>query len=106
MIPGGTPSPPSSLAIAVVTAIEVSELADISGLTGQRRSVGHLIRVLSDAGVLDRDEASVIADLLPLLNKAVHSEEYSREAAGWALQVGPELLAGLDRKIGERKQGS
>jgi hypothetical protein len=39
------------------------------------------------------------------LNKAVHSEEYSREAAGWAMQVGPELLAGLDRKIAERKKG-
>jgi hypothetical protein len=32
----------------------------------------------------------VIADLLPLLNKAVHSEEYSREAAGWAITIGPE----------------
>jgi hypothetical protein len=85
----------------------LGELATVSGLKGgpPRRGVGQLIRILSDEGVLDRDEASVIADLLPLMNKAVHSEEYSQEAAGWAIRVGPELLAAIDRKIAEKKQG-
>src|SRR5262249_47318430 len=84
----------------------LGELAAISGLTGPLRGTGHLIRILSEAGVLDRDEASVIADLLPLMNKAIHSEEYSREAAGWAIQVGPKLLAGIDRKIAGKRQGT
>jgi hypothetical protein len=84
----------------------LGELAAISGLTAPRRSIGHLIRILNEAGVLDRDEASVIADLLPLMNKAIHSEEYSREAPGWAIQVGPELLAGIDRKIAEKRHGT
>jgi hypothetical protein len=79
------------------------ELAAVSGFKGRRRSIVHLISVLSNMEVLDREEASVIADLLPLLNKAVHSEEYSQEAAGWAMEIGPELLAGLDKKIAERK---
>jgi hypothetical protein len=69
----------------------LGELATVRGLKGgpPPRGVGQLIRILSDEGVLDRDEASVIADLLPLMNKAVHSEEYSQEAAGWAIRVGP-----------------
>lgn len=38
-------------------------------------------------------------DLVPLLNRAVHAEEFSGEAADWAIQVGPSLLAGLDFRI-------
>jgi hypothetical protein len=43
-------------------------------------------------------ERKLRAALLPLLNRAAHSEEYSKEAADWAITVGPKLLAGLDEK--------
>jgi hypothetical protein len=64
------------------------------------------IRDLSTANVLSREQASALSDLLPLLNRAVHSHEYTNEAADWAMTVGPKLLAGLDERASQLKGGS
>ncbi len=37
--------------------------------------------------------------LLPTLNKAVHAQDLDARAFNWAMDVGPQLLAGLDAKI-------
>ncbi|CAN7585318.1 DUF4145 domain-containing protein [Bosea sp. LjRoot237] len=57
------------------------------------------VRWLRSKGVLTPQEASVISDLLPLLNAAVHSRELTPEAAKWAMDNGPSLLASLDKKV-------
>jgi hypothetical protein len=82
----------------------IRDLGKLAGVEQRRGPVVQNVKLLRDTGALHADEAGAIEDLMPLLNKAVHSEEYSREAAGWAMQVGPELLAALDRKIAERNQ--
>jgi hypothetical protein len=79
----------------------IRELGKLSGFEQRRGPVLQNVRLLRNEGVLQAGEAGAIEDLMPLLNKAVHSEEFSREAAGWAMQVGPRILAGLDRKIEE-----
>jgi hypothetical protein len=57
------------------------------------------IRVrLEQAQILTHEQANALRDLLPLLNKALHSEEYSKDAADWAISFGPKLLAGLDER--------
>ena len=48
---------------------------------------------------LDQQEISVIADLMPTLNNAVHAQDLDARSYKWAIEVGPQLLAGLDAKI-------
>jgi hypothetical protein len=73
------------------------DLARIAGFT-QAAPLSGLVRNLEEAKVLTHEQASALRDLLPLLNKALHSEEYSKEGADWAITFGPKLLAGLDER--------
>jgi len=73
------------------------DLAKIAGIS-QAAPLSRLATNLEVAKVLTHEQASALRDLLPLLNKASHSEEYSKEAADWAIRVGPKLVAGLDER--------
>jgi hypothetical protein len=73
------------------------DLAKIAGIS-QAAPLSRLATNLEAAKVLTHEQASALRDLLPLLNKASHSEEYSIEAADWAIRVGPKLVAGLDER--------
>lgn len=73
------------------------DLAKIVGIS-QRAPLSHLATNLEEARVLTPEQAHVLRDLMLLLNTATHSEEYSKEAAGWAIAVGPKLVAGLDER--------
>ncbi len=61
--------------------------------------VGYLIRSLDEAQVLRPQERSVLDDLIGLLNRAVHGADVDARAASWALEIGPQLLGSLDRRI-------
>lgn len=71
------------------------DLAKIAGIS-QAAPLSRLVTNLESAEALTREQSSALRDLLPLLNKALHSEEYSREAADWAITIGPKLVAGLE----------
>jgi hypothetical protein len=73
------------------------DLAKIAGIS-QAAPLTRLATNLEAAQVLTHEQASALHDLLPLLNKALHSEEYSKEAADWAITFGPKLVAGLDER--------
>jgi hypothetical protein len=73
------------------------DLAKIAGVS-QAAPLSRLATNLESAQVLTHEQAGALRDLLPLLNKALHSEEYSKEAADWAITFGPKLLAGLDER--------
>jgi hypothetical protein len=75
------------------------ELGEMAGVDASRAAIGRLVRALEEKGALDRREISVIADLVPTLNKAVHADDLDWRAFDWAMDVGPQLLAGLDAKI-------
>lgn len=68
-------------------------------------SVGYLIRSLDEANVLSPEERSVLDDLIGLLNRAVHGADVDSRAAAWALEIGPQLLASLDRRIQTEQAG-
>ena len=44
-------------------------------------------------------ERSVLADMVGLLNNAVHGAKVDHRAASWAIDVGPRLLKALDERI-------
>jgi hypothetical protein len=77
----------------------LSEIAEPLGLKSHRYSIRGLLRELSERQVLTQQERSVLENLLELLNHAVHGGEITREAAGWAMDVGPRLLEGLKERF-------
>jgi hypothetical protein len=68
-----------------------------------KASVGQLLRLLDGHGLLTSQERMVLADLIGLLNGAVHGATVDERAAQWAMDVGPRLLGALDAKIQAKK---
>jgi len=75
------------------------QLAESRGLRGRRAGVRELLEVLSQNEVLSIQERGVLADLIVLLNSAVHGAEVDQRAAKWAIDVGPRILKAVDEKI-------
>ena len=79
-------------------------LTEKTGGVPRQRGVGGYLFYLRDKGVLTQEQHSVLADMIGLLNSAVHGAEVRKDIAAWAMDVGPKLLAELDRRIEEGKQ--
>ena len=81
----------------------LSLLTEAHSLNAGRRplGVGQLLRLLAQAEVLTNEERSILADMVNLLNSAVHGAEIDPRAAAWAIDVGPRLLASLDERVKE-----
>ena len=77
------------------------QIAKSRGVTGESRTLRSVVGQLARLGVIPRDEASALADLLPLLNKAVHGATVDRAALEWALDFGPPLLDALEEHLGK-----
>lgn len=74
-------------------------LAQQQGVGGQNQGIGVLMRNLRTAGAIKPQEDSVLRDLIGLLNEAVHGADVDLRAAQWAIEVGPQLLASLDKRV-------
>jgi hypothetical protein len=77
----------------------LSQIAESHQVTVRRPGVGSLLRVLVDNNLVTRQQQSVLADMMILLNSAVHGGKTDDRAADWALEVGPRLLASLDELV-------
>jgi hypothetical protein len=77
------------------------QLTEARNLNVSRRplGVGQLLRLLALAEVLTNEERSILADMVNLLNSAVHGAEVDPRAAAWAIDVGPRLLTSLDERV-------
>ena len=76
----------------------LTEIAESNGLSGEKAGVGRLLRILSAKNLLSQEQRSVLADMVNLLNAAVHGGDIDNRAAEWALDVGPRLLNTLEGK--------
>ena len=65
------------------------------GITATRGPILSIARQLTKDGVLPEGTVSVLSDLLPLLNKAVHGAQVDPRSVEWALSAGAEILAAL-----------
>ncbi|HID30653.1 MAG TPA: hypothetical protein EYP19_11695 [Desulfobacterales bacterium] len=74
------------------------QLAESREIRVQKASVGRLMRLLVEQGVLTQEEYGVLADMIGLLNSAVHGASVDRRAVDWAMEVGPRLLRSLDER--------
>lgn len=75
------------------------KLAESANIDTRKTSVGRLINTLNKSNLLSFEERSVLADLIILLNAAVHGAKVDERSADWAMDIGPRLLKGLDNKI-------
>lgn len=75
-------------------------IAESNDVKRKRARLSGIVHELATREIIRQEEASAIADLLPLLNKAVHGARVDRASAEWALRFGPPLLDAL------RKRGS
>ncbi len=83
----------------------LSSLAEIYGLNERRGlGIGQALRALTQAKVLTNEEMSILADMVNLLNSAVHGAQVDSRAATWAIDVGPRLLTSLDERILEARR--
>ena len=64
-----------------------------------RQGVGGLMRVLKKEGVLSQQEYNVLADMVGMLNSAVHGASVDKRAVSWAMDTGQRLLKSLDERI-------
>lgn len=69
------------------------------GLATERQGVSILLRHLKESKVLSNEQASVLQDVIGLLNRAVHGADIGQQEAQWAIEIGPSLLAGLDSHL-------
>ena len=74
------------------------EVATANGIGAERTALRKVVRELTRQNIIRGEEAGAIADLLPLLNRAVHGAKVDRASAEWALSFGPHLLDALRGK--------
>jgi hypothetical protein len=63
-----------------------------------RRPLGQTLRTLVERGALDQRLASGLDDLIAAGNQAAHGASVEPNVAQWAVEVGPRVLAMLDRE--------
>lgn len=80
----------------------LKNIAEIKKISTYNKGISPLFRILSEQQVLSNEERSVLADLVGLLNNAVHGAEVDHRAAQWAIEIGPRILKGLDERLKEK----
>ena len=76
-------------------------LAEIHGVGTAMQGMGRLLRELARRGILTEDEESVLADLVHMLNAAVHGASVDPRATEWAMDVGPQLIQSFEEKLAQ-----
>lgn len=77
----------------------IKKLAKVAKIVPKRRGIIHLLRRLGDVNILNPEERYVLADILVVLNKASHEEEYDYRIARWVIDIGPKILDTLNDKL-------
>lgn len=76
-------------------------LAERNDIGTNMQGIGRLLQILSNRNIIGQEERSLLADMIGLLNEAVHGAKMDYRAYSWAMDFGPRILKALDEKIGE-----
>ena len=74
----------------------LKEIALQEGIT-DIHSINQLTSVLNQVGTITAEQTSLIRDLVPMLNEAVHGKSVDPRAAEWAIKTGPRILNALEK---------
>jgi hypothetical protein len=73
--------------------------AERRGIETERRSATWLLRELSGRGILPGELADGLADLMTIASQAAHGAKVESDAASYALEAAPWVLAALDEHL-------
>jgi len=62
-------------------------------------SISRIMRDLYEKQILSHQENAALADMIGTLNRAVHGEELDHRATQWVIDIGPQVLDGINRKL-------
>lgn len=77
-------------------------LANANNLNAQKNrpmGIGQLLGILTKEKILTHEERAILADMINLLNSAVHGADVDSRSADWAIDIGPRLLTSLDERV-------
>jgi len=82
---------------------KLRKIAYKNDLDMSHKGLGQMMKMMSENNLITIDERVVLADMVGLLNAAVHSkrEKYDYSNVSWALDVGSKVLNSLDKRLGE-----
>ena len=80
------------------TAVNESGPGGLSRVPRSRWTIAQSLRFLSENVVLTVQQRDVLLNLVNTLNLAVHGAKVDERSVDWALDIGPRLLATLDRR--------
>ena len=83
-------------ALRIALERKLRQIARKNEISVGGRGIGFLLRDLQRRDLLSPEQSSLLSDLLPSLNAAVHGAEVDPRASQWAAEVGPQLVAGLE----------
>jgi len=79
-------------------------IAQVNDVSAQRAGVGQMLRILSERDILTNQERSALADIIGVLNKAVHGASVDQQTVDLAMEMGARLIEALDEKISSREK--
>jgi hypothetical protein len=62
-------------------------------------SLSAILREMSQKKILTHQESAALADMVGVLNQAVHGQELGYRAIEWAIDIGPQILDSVNKKI-------
>lgn len=74
-------------------------IAKHEGIEFKRYGINFLIRGLYEKQIISNQEKAALADIIGTLNRAVHGEELDYHATLWVIDIGPQILSSLNKKI-------
>lgn len=64
-----------------------------------RSSISMMMNGLYQKRAITNQERAALADIIGVLNKAVHGEELDYRATQWVINIGPQILDSINKKI-------
>ena len=68
----------------------------------ERKGISQLLNQLLNNKAISLEQYQVLRDLIGGLNRAVHGAEVEQRVAEWAIDVGSQIIAALDERIGKK----
>ena len=80
------------------------EMAKVCGMGYKRQGIIRLVHRLHEKGAISNNERFIISEMVELLNQAVHGARVNKDAADVVIEIGPKLLAALDKRVDAARQ--
>ncbi|MCB2200368.1 hypothetical protein KQI63_13250 [bacterium] len=89
------------LGLSIELRSKLQMLAASWDITTDNRHITDLTNDLYEKNILNNNEREAINDIIPVLQKAMHSDHSDNRTFDWVKEFGPKILRSLDNRMGE-----